>query len=173
MKWSSAKPTQKQIWSGLVLTEDHFTCLVCGQKYVCWAGDNTAVWHTSNHQICCLVGENLQFIIYYRLIPGNPRPGLGEPLQTRGERIPNSWFSSETDHFRRHRVRVCAVLVYSQYSTSYARYTTVNAQYICVPWLYVVWVHVAWVHLICIHVSCAIFHPSPPLALPRKAQDRM
>ena len=49
MKWSSAKPTRKRIWSGLVQTEDHFTCLVWGLKYVSWADNDSAFWHTSNH----------------------------------------------------------------------------------------------------------------------------
>ena len=38
--------------------------------------------HQTTHK-CCLVGENFQFIVCYRLILGSPYPGLGEPLQTR------------------------------------------------------------------------------------------
>ena len=95
-----------------MLTEDHFTCWVCGLKYVSWAGANPAVWHTSNHKICRLVGENLQIVAYYCLIPGaqgKPWPTLGKPLQTRGGWIPNSWFSSETDQF-------CQILVWDRHS---------------------------------------------------------
>ena len=69
-----------------MLTEDHFTCWVCGHKYVCWADNNIAVWHTSNHQICCLVGENLQFIVYYRLIPGESPAWTGRTPRTPGLR---------------------------------------------------------------------------------------
>ena len=76
MKWSSAKPTRKRIWSGLVLTEDHFTCLVCGLKYVSWADDNNAVWHTSNHtdMSSCWWKPPV-----YRLLLSNPWGPRGNP----------------------------------------------------------------------------------------------